>query len=374
MSIRKIFCQDKAIDRLQRALAADKLPHAYIFAGCNGVGKFATARQWAKLLLCNDTKKEKTESGIFHDSCGKCPSCLSMQADTHPDFKVIYKELVKFTRDGKNKTTPVDMPKDVIDEFLIEKVASRPTMSNFVVYVVREGEKLNAKSQNALLKVLEEPPKHCLIILLCSKMENLLPTTRSRCQIIRFGEIDEQVIIGKLTEIGIGKKQAEYWARFSQGSLGDAIEWAEMAIEDDNCYRIKKELIEMLAKNQLSSTLELAEWTAKMSKKISLARSAAMADTSKTDISRKTQKGLIRMMIAAFSDVMRVNLGQETQLINQDQVESVKILAGRFDAEQAAEKINVAYENMKWVDASVNEKLIFEELLLNFAGCGTMRG
>ena len=60
MSLKEIFCQDKAIAVLQRAYAADKSPHAYVFAGAEGVGKFKTAREWAKLLLCQKPATEKT--------------------------------------------------------------------------------------------------------------------------------------------------------------------------------------------------------------------------------------------------------------------------------------------------------------------------
>jgi len=190
MSLKEIFCQDKAISILQRAFAADKMPHAYIFAGLEGVGKFKTAREWAKMLLCKNPVVENE----FADSCGACQSCRLLEAGSHPDFNLIYKELLEFTKDGKGKTTPVDLPVDVVREFLIEKVSIKPTLSARKVFIVSEAERLNASSQNAMLKVLEEPPQYCTIILLCTRMERLLPTTRSRCRIIRFSPIDEERI------------------------------------------------------------------------------------------------------------------------------------------------------------------------------------
>ncbi|MHC4646905.1 MAG: hypothetical protein ACYTBJ_15520, partial [Planctomycetota bacterium] len=99
MSLREVFCQDKAISILQRAYASGKMAHAYIFAGADGVGKFKTAREWAKMLLCKDRSVENQ----FTDSCGSCESCRLLEADSHPDFHNIYKELVEFTEDGKDK-------------------------------------------------------------------------------------------------------------------------------------------------------------------------------------------------------------------------------------------------------------------------------
>ncbi|GAH35818.1 unnamed protein product, partial [marine sediment metagenome] len=165
MSLKEIFCQGKAIGILQRAFSADKMPHAYIFAGAEGVGKFKTAREWAKLLLCKNPINEKIENADFADSCGSsrplemgrgsCESCRLLEAGSHPDFNPVYKELIQFTKDGKDRKTPVDLPKDVIKEFLIEKVSTRPTLSERKVFIVSEAEKLNAASQNSLLKVLE---------------------------------------------------------------------------------------------------------------------------------------------------------------------------------------------------------------------------
>ncbi len=75
MSLTEIFCQDKGISALQRAYNAGRMPHAYIFAGPDGVGRFKTAEQWAKFLLCQDPVAKESDSGIFNDSCGKCQSC-----------------------------------------------------------------------------------------------------------------------------------------------------------------------------------------------------------------------------------------------------------------------------------------------------------
>jgi DNA polymerase III subunit delta' len=150
MSLKEIYCQDRAISILQRALASERSAHAYIFAGIEGVGKFKTAFEWAKLLLCESPVTGKD----FADSCGRCESCRLLEADSHPDFNHVYKELLEFTREGKGKKTPLDLPIDVIREFLIEKVSAKPSLSRRRVFVISEAEKLNDSSQNCLLKVL----------------------------------------------------------------------------------------------------------------------------------------------------------------------------------------------------------------------------
>ncbi|MFB0524780.1 MAG: ATP-binding protein [Phycisphaerae bacterium] len=366
MSLREIFCQDKAIAILQRAFASGKWPHAYIFAGPDGVGRFKTARGWAKLLLC---KNPAIENG-FADSCGSCRSCQFFEAGSHPEFNHVYKELVEFTKDGKGRKTPVDLPIDVIREFLIEKAPIKPTLSQRKVFVVSEAEKLNAASQNALLKVLEEPPVYCCIVLLCTRLERLLPTTKSRCQIIRFGPIDEDKIIAKLKEMGLEQREAQYFARLSAGSLGIACQWAELELADANLYQTKKKLVSSLASYEFADAVELAQELLDASYRIAAAWSNLDQTTSKTDINRRAQKTLVQIIISALHDAMKLNVVPAEAHINFDQKEQIKKLAGRFDTEYAAKKIVDCYKTLRWIEAAVNEKLIFEQLLLNLAGSG----
>ncbi|MFC1738322.1 ATP-binding protein [Planctomycetota bacterium] len=367
MSFKQIFSQDKAVGILQRAFAAEKVPHAYIFAGHEGVGKFTTARQWAKVLLCQNPVVEKNNSAEFANSCGACESCMLFDAGSHPDFDLVYKELRPFTRDGKSKGPPVDLPIDVIREFVIEKVASKPTLSKRKIFIVSEAEKLNASSQNALLKVLEEPPEYCCIILLCTRLEKLLPTTKSRCQIIRFSLIEENRIIEKLSQMGLDQKQAGLFARLAQGSIGLACQWAKLELNDANLYQTKKKLLNSVAKLILPDTLSLAQTFIDESKNLADNWAKLDENTSNTDLKRRAAKTLVRIIISALFDAMKLNYTACEKLINIDQKEQMKKIAGRFSPEQSAAKIGDCCQALRWIDDSVNQKLIFEHLLLNLA-------
>jgi DNA polymerase-3 subunit delta' len=369
MSFKEIFCQDRAIDILQRAFTSGKWAHAYIFAGPDGIGKFKTAREWARLLLC---KKPILENGIA-DGCGSCQSCKLLEAGSNPDFAHIYKELREFTEDGKGKPAPVDLPIDVIREFLIAKVPTRPTISQRKVFVVSEAERLNISSQNCLLKVLEEPPEYCCIVLLCTRLEKLLPTTKSRCQTIRFGPIDESRIIEKLKEKGLEEEPARYFARLAQGSVGEACQWAELELANVNLYEAKKELIDSLVSYELADALDLAQELLAKSKKIAAEWTNLDKATSKADINRRAMKIIVRIIISALHDAMNLNVTGAKEPVNFDQKEQIEKLAARFDAEPAAEKISDCYRILHWIESSVNEKLIFEHLLLSLADSDIIR-
>lgn len=359
MSLKEVFCQDKAVSTLQQGYRCGRGAHAFIFAGIEGVGKFKTACEWAKLLLCSEPAKDDD----FADSCGRCPSCRSFEANSHPDFVHIYKELLEFTRDGKNKKPPLELPIDVIREFLIEKVSSRPALSSRKVFIIDEAEKLNRESQNALLKVLEEPPLYCTIILLCTRPETLFATIRSRCQIVRFGPVDAEKISASLIQAGLDAELARYFAALSQGSIGRAQSWASLELAGAALYETSKKLVAAITVIDYQQVLELAEFCVEKSKEIAKVWVELDKITSKTDINRRSQKIIVQIIISVLADAMRMNIAPRKALINISHKEQIKKLADRFNPEQICERIASAHRMLQWIDSAVNEKLIFEQLL-----------
>ena len=360
MAIKDIFCQDKAIAVLEQGYISKRSAHAYIFAGMEGVGKFKTAFEWGKLLLC----KEPVIKKGFADSCGKCQSCIEMDAGSQPDFVHIYKELREWTEKGAGKPPPTEMPIDVIREFLINKVSIRPSFSERKVFVISEGEKLNNESQNALLKVLEEPPSYCTIIILCTQPETLLATIRSRCQMVRFAPVAEEKIIEFLGDSGLDKKKAQYFARLSGGSLGLACRWAELEQNEANLYQTAKELTGELARCKYADSLMLADKFLKESKALGQIWIKIAGEVSKTDINRKAHKTFIAIIISVLSDCLKIKESGRKNIVSFEQEENIKKMAEKFTTEQLCLSVRAAYETLQMLDSSVNEKLMYHTLLL----------
>jgi DNA polymerase-3 subunit delta' len=367
MSLKDIFCQDRAIGILQRGLAADRSAHAYIFAGLEGVGKYTTAREWARLLLCKSPRVDQGKAGAFADSCGACESCTLLDADSHPDYVHVYKELHEFTENGKGRKTPIDLSIDVVREFLIGQVSSRPAFSARKVFIVSEAEKLNVNSQNALLKVLEEPPAYCTIILICTRLEKLLPTIKSRCQIIRFGPIWEDRMVSHLAGTGLGSREAGFFARLAQGSLGLACQWARLELDGVGLVNMKQDVIASLAQYQMLDALDLTDTLLEDARQLASGWAQFDKATSKSDLTRRAQKTMIQIIISALHDVMLLHLAADRSLVNSDQAREIAELARRLDPEQAIQGIHEGYEMLRWIEANVAERLIFERLLLRLA-------
>jgi len=369
MSLKEIYCQDKAIGILQKAYGAGRVPHAYIFAGPDGVGKFTSAKQWAKLLLCAEPVIDEG----FADSCGQCESCGLLEADSHPDFEHVYKELKEFTKKGKGKPPPIDFPIDVVREFVIDKVSNRPALSQRRIFILSETEKLNNSSQNALLKVLEEPPDYCSIIMICTRLDELLATTKSRAHTIRFGPIEEDRIVEYLQTTDIAEQSARYFARLSQGSIGLASEWAKLELEGAELCGIAEEVVGSLANADYADSLELAGKFLKHAKSIGGIWAKLDSATSKSDLNRRAIKTVLHMIISALQDTITTNISPGKALTNFQLEKHIQRLSQRFDADKAAEHIAECYKSIHWVESSVNETLIFEQLLLNLLDSAKMR-
>src|SRR3954447_18317132 len=172
-----IFGQDDAIDWLRRAYLADRLPHGLIFSGPVGVGKATTARALAKLFLCEQPRDDAP--------CGKCESCRVFDSGNHPDYHVVTKELIRY-HDKTGKSKGIDLSINVVRPEIVEPAGRKAVMGRGKVFVIEQAELMNAQAQNALLKTLEEPAGRTVIVLLTDQPGALLPTIRSRCQVVRF--------------------------------------------------------------------------------------------------------------------------------------------------------------------------------------------
>jgi DNA polymerase III subunit delta' len=218
LGLNDIFGQEAAIETIRQAYAADRLPHGVMFAGPAGVGKATTARALATLFLC-----EKPKAGA---ACGRCESCRVMESANHPDFHVITKELIRY-HDKTGKSKGIDLSINVIIPELIEPAGRKPAMGRGKVFVIEQAELMNPAAQNAMLKTLEEPAGRTLIVLLTDQPGALLPTIRSRCQVVRFAALPESLVRRELEGRGIEKKLAAEAARLAGGSLGVALRWIE---------------------------------------------------------------------------------------------------------------------------------------------------
>ena len=327
-TLQDIFGQDDAFGRIVRAYEADRLPHGLIFAGPVGVGKATTARSLAALFLCERPKQSH--------ACGACGSCVLMEAGTHPDFHVVYRQLVRLE---KEKSKAIDLSVDVIREYLVQPADRTPAMNRGKVFVVEEAELMNPQAQNALLKTLEEPAGRALIVLLTDQPHALLPTIRSRCQIIRFAALDEKTVQRELERRRVDQATAAEAARLAEGSLGVALKWIE-----DGVVAASRELLKQID-GLLSgrAAADLADWFKKA------AEAYAEKQIERDKLSSKdqaTREGLaLYLKLAANRFRQRL-----TETIDPDELE------------RACAAIDAIVRAENYLDSNVNIALTFQQL------------
>ncbi|MCP4651342.1 MAG: DNA polymerase III subunit gamma/tau [PVC group bacterium] len=201
----EIVGQEHIATTLKNAIAQNNLAHAYLFSGPRGIGKTSTARVLAKALNC--------ATGPTDNPCDKCLACNEIRGGRSLDVLEI---------DGASNRG--------IDEIrtLRENVKFAPTSNRFKIYIIDEVHMLTTEAFNALLKTLEEPPKHVKFIFATTEPHKVLATILSRCQRFDFRRITTDGIVTTLKKLSATEKikieeEALYAvARSADGSLRDA--------------------------------------------------------------------------------------------------------------------------------------------------------
>src|SRR5580704_16688214 len=210
--LEEVLGQETNVEILRNAARSGRLGQAYIFYGPRGTGKTTTARLIAKLLNC-EKRRTDPEFAKLGEPCNECRECLAIDAQN--SFDVI--EIDAASNRG-------------IDEIrnLKENIRTSPASAEYKVYIIDEAHMLTGAAFNALLKTLEEPPKHAVIILATTEFEKLPPTITSRAQRFVFKKLSKAVIAAKLAteareeNIAIDEDALELIAAAGEGSVRDA--------------------------------------------------------------------------------------------------------------------------------------------------------
>ncbi len=211
--LKEVVGQTVIIQILKQILKSGSIPHSFIFAGTRGIGKTTIARIFAKAINC-----EKLTSG---DACRKCANCLAIEQEQTVDIVEI---------DGASNNG-VDEIRDLRD-----KCVFLPQNLKYKVYIIDEVHMLTTAAFNALLKTLEEPPKHVVFILATTEPHKIPKTIQSRCMNFSFltlteAEIEGQTIeVAKKEKITLDKEAATLIAKKAEGAMRDALVLLDKAV------------------------------------------------------------------------------------------------------------------------------------------------
>lgn len=207
MQFRDVIGQQELKNHLVNEVNQEKISHAQLFLGNAGYGGLPLALAFVQFLFC--------ERKASHDSCGECPSCRKVSELQHPDLhfsfpvvQAIGKKSDLFLKDWREQIHEnpyfnlIDWLRRIDDkerkpiigteesQEIIKKLTLKSYEGGFKVMIIWMAEEMNTTCANKLLKILEEPPKNTLFILLCEKQDQLLPTIISRTQLLKIPRIN----------------------------------------------------------------------------------------------------------------------------------------------------------------------------------------
>ena len=203
MKFEELIGNDEVKDILNNAITNSRVLHSYMFIGTRGIGKYLFAKEFARKILCMSEQ----------NNCNECKSCIEFESNTHPDYYEIEPQ------DGSIKIEQIRQ--------MQEKILEKPIVSSKKIYIIKDSDKMTIEAGNCLLKTLEEPPKHLVIILVAENESMILNTIRSRCTKISFKPIPNEMILKYLKEnYGIENLSENIFSLFN-GSIGNAIDYID---------------------------------------------------------------------------------------------------------------------------------------------------
>jgi DNA polymerase-3 subunit delta' len=222
-----VEAQATALRTIDFALETERVHHAYLFVGPDGVGKELAAFGLAQALVC---ERREGSVGLFGAepkktrACGECSSCLRAvpredRRPVHPDVIVIERGLYSPQSIGRRTPETQDISIDQIRTLVLARSAFAPHEGRAKVFIIRRAEELSISAANALLKTLEEPGARTHFILLTSQPEALLPTILSRTQRVRFAPLPDEVVTRLLVAAGVEPERAAEVTRLAEGSV-----------------------------------------------------------------------------------------------------------------------------------------------------------
>lgn len=324
--------QDKAVDFLQRSLAAGRLSHAYLIVGPEHVGKMVLAKSLSQAVNCSG-------HGL---PCGECLSCSRIASGKHADVKVVVPGFVDPVKNAHRTEISIDD----IEE--LQRLASTPPYEGRCkVFIIDGAERLSNEATNRLLKTLEEPAPSVLFLLLTSKEHALLPTVVSRCQRLELAPLPVETARQLLERRwGASVEQAVLLAHLSRGCLG----WAIAALRDQGVMEGRKTDMDVLA-GLLPASYEdrfalVTGWLRKHGR------------------SRDRLEDLLHLWLEWWRDILLVKAGCSDSLTNIDRREELGSCASMLDNAEVLKGVQAIRSAMERLAANANPRLCLEALML----------
>ena len=333
LSWSSILGQHRPKEILERALETGRVHHAYLFAGLEGVGKYRAALSFSAVVNCLERSDEE-----FRDVCGTCSSCRKIAGGNHPDVFTVAPE-------GGSSVIKIDQIRDIE-----ESASKQPHEARYRMVILDDVHTMTTEAANALLKTLEEPATRMRLLLITHQSHQLLETILSRCQMVRFGGLEQEDVLTVLRR-EIDRREdfdkrpepetLELAAGYGQGSAGRSLE-----ILASGLLAERREMIERVIERPAGrpkSLLDLAE----------------SFDDREEDLS-----DCLDVLKLYFRDLMLHRARRSNEpCVNRDLDDLLDRHADRYTTDELPDIIESIVEAQHELDRNIHGQLVMENLL-----------
>lgn len=329
MSWRNVRGHDHLVTAFDEVVRRGRLAHAYLFVGPPGIGKQFFARELAKAILCENPP------GTGLEGCDRCPGCMQVEAETHPDFFVC-------RRPEDKHELPVALMRE-----LSANLSLTPARGRGRVAIIDDADDLNEESANCFLKTLEEPPPKSLLILIGTSPELQLPTIVSRCQVVRFAPLSQELVTELLRAQPLEDASViPRVARQSGGSMGKAV-----ALADPALWKFRRMLLEHLTARKIDRVELAARWN------------EFVEEAGKESAAQRRRAALVLTLLIDFlKDALAASLGQADSSVDADEKKSLHAVASRLEPDAILQLLERCLEADMQIDRRAQLGLVVEAL------------
>ena len=320
----------RAVEFLRRGLINGRGRHAYLITGPAAVGKMTLALRYAMALNCE-------AAAVAARPCGRCRPCRAVARASDPDLI-----LARADESGRLKIGDI--------RAVMRQLALKPYNARYRVAILEDFDQTQPQAQDALLKTLEEPAAHAVLILLAQSLERILPTIRSRAQIVPLRPLSSELIKQHLLSRGADKPRAELLARLSGGRIG----WARSALDDDAFLDERAETLDLLRDILRGDRVERLKLAEGLSRKVSR--------------DKARMRHILEIWQSYWRDLLLECLEAPVKPCNSDRKQEIRALALRADAAQALEALQATRRTMQTLQTNANVRLALDVLFLAYPG------